>query len=126
MMPSDKELNEMRKAVEQLMPDLCNILSVSRVSDGQGGFTETWGTATANVPCRIDASSSRGVLTIRGGELLAGGAINEFSRSVVTLPYDTTISAENKLEINGQTFNVIIPDDYKSWKIDVRVIAELV
>ena len=47
-MLSNAELTDMRDTIQDyLLPDTCNILSIARSSDGSGGFTEAWGTATA-------------------------------------------------------------------------------
>ena len=40
------EITQMRTDVETLLPDVGDVLSLTQASDGQGGFTDTWGTAT--------------------------------------------------------------------------------
>ena len=122
----DSELTLMRAEIEALLPDTANILEVSRVSDGQGSYTDSWGTATGGtaVACRLDAAASAGISNFQGNEVMRGGAIQPYGRWVVTFPYDTTITTENRVEINTRTFNVIADDDKKSWQLDVRVIVE--
>lgn len=118
------ELEQMRNDIEDLLPDTGSILAVSRVSDGQGGWSDNWGTVTASVPCRIDAAASSGISNFQGNEVPRGGAVQAFGRWVVTLPYNTSIAVENKLECNGRTFNVIAVDTDKSWTLNVRAILE--
>jgi len=116
---SSAELTQMRSDVEQLMPDKCNILSVVRASDGMGGFTETWGTVTANARCRLDK--------VRGVEKVTGGALSPYSRWMLTLPYDATVTAANRIEHGGNTYAVVDPsDEDKSWRVSVRCEVEKV
>ena len=115
-MLSTEQLAYIRDTLEQLMPDTCNILSVSYSSNGQGGLLETWGTATAN--CRLDA------IPLKGGETAAGGAIQPFKSYILTLPYDTTITEANRIEIGVYTFAVKSVDPAKSWAATRRAMLE--
>jgi SPP1 family predicted phage head-tail adaptor len=117
-MLTDGELSFMRKSVEQLLPDTCNILSLTNTPDGQGGQTQTWGTASANVTCRLDVTESR--------EMNAAGAIQTFTTYKLSMPYDTTIAAANRVEVNGETYTVIGVNNGQSWKAVTRVTLELV
>lgn len=113
---SNSDLTYMREAIENLLPGTCNILEITQTSDGQGGFTESWGTATATVSCRLDA--------LRGEEILQGGAVQPQHRYVLTLAQDETIAATNRVEIGSDTFSVISVDDDKSWAASRRVYLE--
>ena len=109
------ELTQMRADIATLMPDTCNILSLTTTSDGQGGYTETWGTATANVSCRLDKRSGR--------EAVSAGAVRTFGTWVLTLPHNTTITAAYRVEHGSVTYSVVHVDSDKSWIASVR--AEL-
>ena len=102
------DLSWMREEVEKTLPDTCNILSVTRTSNGRGGYTETWGTATANVECRIDA------IVRADSDSVVGASERVYNRYVVTLPHDTTISQENRLEVNSYTLAIESIDSPKS------------
>ena len=116
---SNSEISAMRSTIEtEALPDTCNILSVTQTSDGQGGFTESWGTATTGVACRLDNTSSR--------ELLSGEQIEHFTGWMLTLPHDTSIAAGNRVEIGSDQYNVVGFDDGKSWPLDLRVLLEQV
>jgi SPP1 family predicted phage head-tail adaptor len=117
-MLDNSELTSMRSAYLDLMPDTCDILTATKTTDGQGGFTTTWATSSANVRCRMDAYKPR--------ESLSGGAVYPFNMFMLTLPYDTTITTNSRVTHGGKTYNVIGPDDDKSWKITTRVILEVV
>ena len=112
------ELTYMRECTEDLMPDTCNILTVTQTSDGQGGWTETWGTATTGQKCRFD--------NVMASERLGGGAVQPFHSYWVSLPYNTAITTEQRIEKGSDTFAVTSVDDDKSWNAVTRVWAELI
>lgn len=115
---SEFELDSMREDIESLLPDIGNILSVTTATDGAGGITETWGTLTVGVACRLDA--------ISGKEQLAGGAIEPFHRYVLTLPYSVVITSAHRFEHNSIEYSVISVDSDKSWATCTRAIVERV
>ena len=116
---SSNEITLMRSTLEnEALPDTCNILSVTQTADGQGGFTDAWGTATAGVACRLDNTSSR--------ELLSGDAVKHFTGWMLTLPQSTSIAAGNRVEVDSDTYNVVGFDDGKSWALSLRVLVEKV
>ena len=116
-MLTDAELDGIRAAIEELLPDTCNILSVTHASDGQGGMNDTWGTATASAACRLDQAKP-------GGETVFGAMIQPFHGYVLTLAHDTTITTSNRVACNGQTFNVVSVDLAKSWDGSRRAYLE--
>lgn len=121
-MLSDSDLQYMRDTVEQLFPDTCYILSVTSTSDGQGGYTDTWGTAGTAL-CRIDAASSKSGF-IGQFDTITAGAIQESTKWMVSLPYDTTVTLNNKLSINSYEYSIVAADLGKSWNGEVRLVVE--
>lgn len=118
-MLSTAELTAMREAIAELLPGTCNILSPTLTSDGQGGQTITWGTATASAPCRLDP--------IRQREVVAGGELREYTSWRLTLVYDVTIDETNRVEVDSNTFAVTgIDQGGKSWSASKRVYLEAV
>jgi SPP1 family predicted phage head-tail adaptor len=113
-----RELAQMREDINDLLESTnttCDILSVAYTSDGEGGMTEAWGTALANVACRIDYRS--------GSEKMTGGAIQSYSKAVLSLPYTTTISTKNRVQIDACIWSVLSVNDKQSWDVVRR--AEL-
>ena len=109
---SDAELTQMRADLEAYtMPGTCNILSLSIAIDS-GYAVETWGTASTGVACRLDHRF--------GFEQVAGGAVQPFERWILTLPYNTTITEQNRVEIGSDTYSVKAVDPGKSWNVCVR------
>jgi hypothetical protein len=115
-MLTSTDLAGMRAAVNDLLPDTANILAGTVAPDGQGGWSQTWGTATAGVKCRLDPGRKE------NRESVAGAALLPFSWWQLTLPYDTTLTEQNRVEIAGETFNVVHVDTGKSWSVSVRAV----
>lgn len=97
-MLTDNDLSYMRDSIEMLFPDTCDILSVTRVVDASGGYTETWGTASANVPCRSDY--------INGVLQLAGGGLQPYRTLELSVPYDTTVTTDNRVKWNSGEYTI--------------------
>lgn len=96
MFPSD-ELTQIRTDLETTLPDAGTIYSLTRASDSQGGWTETWGTAGTSA-CRIDF--------IGGQERVTAGALLPYTHAIVTLPQATTITAQNRFVHSSGTYTV--------------------
>jgi len=117
----DADLALMRAIIAETLPDICNILSESITPDGQGGVTSTWGTVTTNAPCRFDD------ITARVTELVvAGGGQKAAHRYQLTLLYDETINAGNRVELGGATYTVVGVNASQSWKVDARAVLEVI
>lgn len=115
---SSAELAQMRADVLQLLPDTCSILAVTYTSDGEGGLTEAWGTAYANVACRLDFTS--------GVETNIGGAVNPYTRAKISLPYDTVLATTNRIYAGGYTYAITSINNGQSWNVSVRAELERV
>lgn len=119
LLPDSTELTQIRNDMEaSLMADTCNILEVTQTSDGQGGYTETWGTATGGtaVKCHINS--------VRAYEEVAGGALQPFHTYILTLPHGTSIVEANRVEVGSTTYNVTSIDSGKTWSACVRAYLE--
>jgi hypothetical protein len=117
-MLTNSDLAYMRDAIEQLLPDVCNILTVTNAPNGQGGVTETIGTASANIACRLDMSGGR--------EPTQGGAVQQFTSYMLSIPYNTTIDFTNRVEIDSVVYAVTSINDGQSWAAVKRVTLEVI
>lgn len=117
---SARELAEIRAGIADLLPGTCHILTPTQTPDGQGHWTTSWGTVSGGtaVPCRLDPVSAR--------ELQAGDAVQPFHSYWLTLPYDTTISENNRVTIGTVTYEVTSVDTTKSWIGSIRAFVEIV
>ena len=115
---TDSELTAIREAIAELLPDTGGaVLEVTFASDGMGGLTQNWGTVTASLAYRLDPLS--------GVEVMAGMGVQAFQGYQLTLPYDTTISTNNRFQdSSGNQYSVITVDPHKSWKASVRAKVE--
>lgn len=122
MMPDAKELRQLRDDIESAtLPDTGHILSLTRTSDGRGGWTETWGTATANVACRLDlVQRNFGV----GIESVNVASIKPYSTWILTLPHGTAITSAHRFEFGNDTYSVIEVNVNSSWMGNVRATLE--
>ncbi len=116
---SAAELAQMRTDLEAYaLPDTCTILSVTQTPDNEGGMTESWGTATASVACRLDA---RG-----GGRADVATSLTPYSSWMLTLPQSATIVAGNRVVHGGYTYAVMAVGDDPSWPVCLRATLERV
>ena len=113
-----RELAQMQADILDLLPDTCDILSVAYTSDSEGGFAEAWGTATAGVKCRIDYRSGR--------ENMMGGAIQPYSKAVLSVPYNTTISLTNRVKSGDYVWSILSINEGQSWQAVKRAELERV
>lgn len=117
---STAELEQMRKDLKMLMPAKCNILQATNAPDGAGGVSTTWGTATAgqDVACRLDP--------LRGREQMESYQMQAYQGYMLTLPHGTTITAQNRVEIGSNLYEVLSVDAEKLWSASVRCIVEAI
>lgn len=94
------ELQEARDDLEATLPDTCTITYVTRTRDGMGGWAETDATRASSVACRISPAGIGGQSGIVADTILEGGVWS------LTLAYDQTIQLDDKVTVNGQTFQV--------------------
>ena len=109
-------LAAMRSAISQLLPDTCNIVTITNTADGEGGVTKTKGTTGTAIACRLDVKQGR--------ELVSGGAIEPFTSYKMSLPYDTTVAYSNIVEHNSVAYTVVGINPNQSWNAVVRVDLE--
>ena len=110
-------LAEMRRIIaNDLLPDQCNVCTITNVPDGEGGFTQTRGTSGTAIACRMDVTQGR--------EQVTGGAIQPYIAYKLSLPYDTVVGLTNIIEHNGVDYEVKSVNLSQSWKAVVRVDLE--
>ena len=110
------ELSTMRTAINELMPDTCNVCTLSGTPDGEGGQTVSRATSGTSIACRLDV--------ITGNEMLTGGAMQSYTTYKLSLPYDTTVNPSNIIEHSNVDYAVKSVNRNQSWKAVVRVELE--
>lgn len=110
---NSKQLSHMRAAAEALMPDTCQLQTVTRTADGAGGWTESW-SVSATVACRVDAMISRN----RSEAQAAREA--KIVYYTLTVPWDTTLELDMRVVHGGVTYEVVEAHGDDSWPVTRR------
>lgn len=98
-MTSTSDLAKIRAEQNRLMPDTVYIQRLTRASDGAGGWAETWQTA-ATTKGRITPNQRQ------AGEVVQGGAVTAYGEYMITLPYDTDLQQDDRLQLSGTQYEV--------------------
>ena len=115
------ELSVMRSSIALLMPDTCNVVSITNAPDGEGGVTQTRGPTGTSIACRLDVKQGNTT-----GEQVTGGAIQPYISYMLSLPYDSTVAPSDLIEHGGVDYMVKTINRNQSWKAVVRVELERV
>jgi hypothetical protein len=114
------ELTSMRAAFQELLPDTCNILSITRTSDSAGGWSEAAGTVASNVPCRIDFAKGY------GKEAVSNSSLTPYKSGTLSLAWDQTITTAHQVQMGTVVYNVTGVNDAASWILIKRCSVERV
>jgi head-tail adaptor len=111
---SDAQIASMRTTLERTLPDTAVIQRPTQVSDGGGGYTETWPTV-ATVACRVAQPS--------GGEQVIADKLDAVGTWTITLPALTDVAAADKIMVGSRIFMVALPLRPRSWELSRRVLV---
>jgi head-tail adaptor len=115
----DDELASIRGVAYEALPERVYVQTATLVSDGGGDYTRTWANAR-RVHARIGRPSAREIET----EITARDATLDIPRWVVSLPYDETITAHDRiLTDDGRVFEVVSVDRARSYQLHVRALC---
>lgn len=114
-MLSAAELAAMRVVQTAALPGTAVIERCTLASDGMGGYDQTWA-AAGTVAARLYPQNTRVV-----AESVMGGAqvISE-TRWFVTLPVGSTVTAADRLVIDGRSWEVMSVNNSEMWQTAVR------
>lgn len=91
--------DQLRGLLWLALSDAGYLVAGSITDDSGGGGTMTWTAGTTGIPCRVDPLSDRSRIT--------GGAIDERSTHIITVPPGTTVTAASRFAVAGRgTFEV--------------------
>lgn len=94
------DLAYVRSQAEDALPDTVDLQTYTRISDGQGGFTESWASAYQSVPARLAPTTGR--------ERLRAGARSEEAESILTVAWDQTLDATMRVLHQDSTYEIIL------------------
>lgn len=102
-MVSNATLKRIRDRVRKFYPASCTIEAEDTGTDQYGASTHTWVTVAENVPCRI----------IRAGQNTSGEAGMQGRQEVMedryrlSVPVDTALAIDQRVTVNGVTYDVV-------------------
>lgn len=109
----------MRAASDAALPGTAVLHRNTLSSDGMGGQSSSWA-AYGTVACRV-APGGAG-----GGERIAGGEFQGVAPFVITVPYNTDLTHNDRVVYGGSTYEVLYVDAPRSWAINLRAAARVV
>jgi head-tail adaptor len=110
---STLELSLLRSAQVGYLPDTCTIQTVTRTSDSQGGYTETWADTYTGVLCRLAPQRA-------GGEQQTGEQLAALSLWVLTVTQSQALDETMRVVHSSETYEVTNVEDTHSWKTAKR------
>lgn len=110
------QLARMRQTLTNMLPQSATLQTVTRTSDGMGGWTESLSTGTV-VKCRLDPHSPT------AAEALAGDMETVAVRYRLTVPYDAPLTAASRVTVDGHTYRVIQVDADHAWRLSRRALV---
>ena len=108
----------LRTMLEKALPETCDIQRVTRTSDGQGGYTETWVTAAGSTDVPYRRSPMGAPTEQRLADRLAGKA-----GWILTFAYDADVLAADRVVDGTSQYEVIGLLSGGAYATDKRVAA---
>lgn len=94
------DLTKMQAEQEKQMPETVYIQHLTRTSDGAGGWSEAWNT--------VETTKGRiGTANWQPNETEIAGRVQNRQKYVITLPPDTELTEQDRLQISGRQFEII-------------------
>lgn len=122
------DLVHMRLTQVALMDSTAVVHRATKVSDGQGGYTETWA-ALAQPEIELDESTH--VVPARIGvptqsERRTHDKVVTETSAVITVPYGVDVALSDRIVTGGKTYQVTARMSGGQWETAVRVMANLI
>jgi SPP1 family predicted phage head-tail adaptor len=99
------------------LPDVCTISRRTQTTDSQGGYTETWATASTTT-CRVVSSN------LTPEERATADRLSLATAWVVILPALTDVTAADRIVVGSRTFEVAAVLAPKTWEVGRRVLCK--
>ena len=111
---SSAQLLAMQTTQDSALPGTAVIYRADNVTDGMGGFTETWN-AVGMADGRLRPIISRGET-----EYVTGSQVAVVADWFVTMPIGTDVTAKDRIRIGGRAFEVSFVNNDESWRTACR------
>jgi len=106
-MLNTNHLFQVRRQHERSMPEVVDLLSLNRVSDGDGGMVETFQISHSGVKARIAERT--------GKETTFMGREDVLADYVLTLPHDQTVSETMRIDHGGRLYEIAFVNTDRSY-----------
>ena len=116
-MISTADLARMRAQAEELLDTTCTIQSATRTTDSQGGFTNSWATASSGVACRLNRYDRR------EDHKILGERSTIVADWVVTMAHDQAVTVDQRIVVGGLTLEPVWVNTGKSVEAATRVVC---
>lgn len=111
---SAADLARMRGLADNIFDQTCKIERGTVTNDGQGGFSESWGTVAGTVACRLGVMSG-------AGDIREGANRREFSDVLVLrVAFDQDLAQADRVTINADVYQVEELLDEHQWMMVKR------
>lgn len=90
---------QIRKSLSTVLRHRVNVQTETRTSDGQGGYTATWTTASANVPAAIDPIQAR--------QQFINASVGVDATHVFKMRADITVNEKQRILWGIRTFEIL-------------------
>lgn len=108
---SAADLARMRAVSNTILDQTCLIERGTVTNDGQGGWSEAWGTITASCACRLGVQGGP-------GDIREGASRREFSDVLVLrVAFDQDLAQADRVTINSDVYQVEEVLDEHQWMI---------
>lgn len=115
----DEELADLRAAAVELLPEQAVLLDRVPVRDTTGGTKATWVPRPGTVPARVGR--------VRDAEQVPfAGQLRGKATAALTLPALTVLTEADRVQVLGQTYNVVAVLGPVSWEVTRRLLVEQV
>lgn len=98
---STLELSQLRSDQGDYFPDTCSFQAVTRTSDSQGGWTESWDDTYTGVACRIAPQ------IFAYGESMPGHQVQSQSAWVLHVAHNQSVDTEWRVVHDGVTYEIV-------------------
>ena len=119
-MLSTNELAWMREAIDDLLPDTCEIMDKTETNTN-GVLTVSYAGNDTEYDCRLDAKKHIVPKNTEGT-----GAVKFYFTYILTLPYNAIVTEANHILHDSIEYAIISIDEDKSWAISRRLTLERV
>lgn len=105
------ELTQMRLDAESILDTTCTIQTLSRASDGMGGWPETWANAYTGVACLLSAPQQQPT------DDVSGDRFKVVAEWILSVHWDQAIAVNNRVILGGDTFDVVSIHDDQGMRV---------